>query len=65
MATSRPVTPSRPAFVGRFGICTENGAECSLRELRAPNLRPLLVPRSSSFGRLKRFLPFSKRRIAD
>eukprot|EP00969_Alexandrium_andersonii_P325685 14390281-Alexandrium_andersonii.AAC.1 len=29
-------TPSRPAFVGRFGISTKNGAERTPRELRGP-----------------------------
>eukprot|EP00969_Alexandrium_andersonii_P354500 15442291-Alexandrium_andersonii.AAC.1 len=29
-------TPSSPAFLGRFGICTNNGAERTSRERREP-----------------------------
>eukprot|EP00969_Alexandrium_andersonii_P139767 6182873-Alexandrium_andersonii.AAC.1 len=47
IAISRPRTHSRPVSVGRFGICAESGAECTLRELRGSILRPLLGPRSS------------------
>eukprot|EP00969_Alexandrium_andersonii_P169405 7488801-Alexandrium_andersonii.AAC.1 len=36
LAIPRPQTPSRPVLVGRFGICTENRAECTPRELRGP-----------------------------
>eukprot|EP00969_Alexandrium_andersonii_P261146 11545027-Alexandrium_andersonii.AAC.1 len=35
-ALSRPRTPSKPPFVGRFGICARNGAERTPRELRRP-----------------------------
>eukprot|EP00969_Alexandrium_andersonii_P025561 1116321-Alexandrium_andersonii.AAC.1 len=54
MAISRPRTPSRPAFVGRFGSCAKDRAERTPRELRGAMLRPFLGPRSSSFERLKR-----------
>eukprot|EP00969_Alexandrium_andersonii_P153318 6779685-Alexandrium_andersonii.AAC.1 len=36
LAISRPRTPSRPVFAGRFGISTKNGAEHTPRELRGP-----------------------------
>eukprot|EP00969_Alexandrium_andersonii_P116158 5136651-Alexandrium_andersonii.AAC.1 len=42
-----PSGPSRPAFVGRLGICANNGAERTPRELREPMLRSFLGPRSS------------------
>eukprot|EP00969_Alexandrium_andersonii_P304396 13455341-Alexandrium_andersonii.AAC.1 len=32
-------------FVGRFGACARNGAECTPRELRGPILRPFSGPR--------------------
>eukprot|EP00969_Alexandrium_andersonii_P227916 10065534-Alexandrium_andersonii.AAC.1 len=46
--------PARPSarFVGRLGICANNGAECAPPELRGSILRPFLGPRSSSFERL-------------
>eukprot|EP00969_Alexandrium_andersonii_P249899 11044443-Alexandrium_andersonii.AAC.1 len=45
--------PERPSFVGRIGICANNGAERPPppRELRGPILRPLLGPHSSRFER--------------
>eukprot|EP00969_Alexandrium_andersonii_P112973 4993507-Alexandrium_andersonii.AAC.1 len=42
VATSRLRTPSSPAFVGRFGICAQDRAERTPRELRGPDLRPFL-----------------------
>eukprot|EP00969_Alexandrium_andersonii_P294089 12997781-Alexandrium_andersonii.AAC.1 len=36
-----------PLAVGRFGICAENRAGRTPRELRVPISRPLLGPRSS------------------
>eukprot|EP00969_Alexandrium_andersonii_P232352 10259163-Alexandrium_andersonii.AAC.1 len=33
-AISRPRTPSGPAFVGRFGLSAQTGAERTPRELR-------------------------------
>eukprot|EP00969_Alexandrium_andersonii_P131274 5804909-Alexandrium_andersonii.AAC.1 len=46
-ADSRLQTPSRPEFVGGFGICEENGTERTSRELRGPTLRPFPGPRGS------------------
>eukprot|EP00969_Alexandrium_andersonii_P179892 7951532-Alexandrium_andersonii.AAC.1 len=51
----RDRTPSIPAFIGGFGICANNGAERTPRELGGPILRPRLGPRSSRFERVKRF----------
>eukprot|EP00969_Alexandrium_andersonii_P142302 6291451-Alexandrium_andersonii.AAC.1 len=34
VSMSRPRTPSINRFGGRFGISTNNGAECAPRELR-------------------------------
>eukprot|EP00969_Alexandrium_andersonii_P172814 7639539-Alexandrium_andersonii.AAC.1 len=40
-------------FVGGFGVCAQNGAECTTPELRVPIWRPLLGPLRSSFECLK------------
>eukprot|EP00969_Alexandrium_andersonii_P233495 10308224-Alexandrium_andersonii.AAC.1 len=37
-ASGRLRTPRTAAFVGRFGICTKNGAERTPRELQGPFL---------------------------
>eukprot|EP00969_Alexandrium_andersonii_P054767 2412567-Alexandrium_andersonii.AAC.1 len=39
--------PSIRTFVGGFGSCAENSADCTPRELRRPISRPFLGPRSS------------------
>eukprot|EP00969_Alexandrium_andersonii_P180533 7978856-Alexandrium_andersonii.AAC.1 len=36
IAISRPRTPSRLAFVGRFGVCANKGAESTSRGLQGP-----------------------------
>eukprot|EP00969_Alexandrium_andersonii_P353610 15440297-Alexandrium_andersonii.AAC.1 len=46
------------AFVGRFGICTNNGADTTPWELLGPILKSFLGPRSSSSERLKQFCIF-------
>eukprot|EP00969_Alexandrium_andersonii_P313875 13866871-Alexandrium_andersonii.AAC.1 len=55
--------PARPPalFATRFGICTNNAAECTSPELWGPVLRPSLDPCSSSFERRR---PFCNVRIA-
>eukprot|EP00969_Alexandrium_andersonii_P037250 1632162-Alexandrium_andersonii.AAC.1 len=55
---SRLRTPSIPAFVGRFGICAQSGAECNSSELRGPLLRLFLGLRSSSSERLRQLCIF-------
>eukprot|EP00969_Alexandrium_andersonii_P128501 5678487-Alexandrium_andersonii.AAC.1 len=38
-------TPRSAVFVGSFGMCTENGAERTPRELQGPILRSFPGPR--------------------
>eukprot|EP00969_Alexandrium_andersonii_P040165 1760100-Alexandrium_andersonii.AAC.1 len=47
-AMLRRRTPSSLAFVGRLGLCANNGADCTTRELRGPILRPFPWPHSSA-----------------
>eukprot|EP00969_Alexandrium_andersonii_P341250 15084203-Alexandrium_andersonii.AAC.1 len=44
-ALGRLRTPRTAVFIGRFGICMNNGAECTPRELRGPILRSFPGPR--------------------